>query len=70
MFLQRVLGGATACSAEAHAAVRTELCVTLPMALANADWAGLDPAVTQVRPPNVGILFMGNQAQQQTTKLP
>lgn len=49
MFLQPVLGGATACSAETHAAVRTGVCVTLSTGLVSVDWAGLDPAVTLVR---------------------
>ncbi len=48
MILQRVLGGAMACSAKTHAPVRTAACVTLSTGLANVDWAGLDPAVTQV----------------------
>lgn len=42
-----VLGGATACSAETHAAVRMGDCVTLFKGLASVEWAGLDPTVTQ-----------------------
>ncbi|KAM7413351.1 hypothetical protein PAMA_020643 [Pampus argenteus] len=40
-------GGAMAYSAETHATVRTEVCVTLSTGPASVDWAGLDPAVTQ-----------------------
>lgn len=53
MFPQCVLGGATACSAETHVAVRTGVCVTLQMALVSANWAGLDSAVTKVEQNNV-----------------
>lgn len=48
MSLQRALGGATARSARAHVAVRTEGCVTLRTAPAGVGWAGRGPAVTQV----------------------
>lgn len=48
MFFQRALGGATARSAGAHVAVRTEGRVTLRTAPAGVGWAGRDPAVTQV----------------------
>lgn len=48
MFLQHVLGGATACSAGTHAAVRTGAYVILLMGPAGVDWAGWDPAVIQV----------------------
>ncbi|KAI3353794.1 hypothetical protein L3Q82_005018 [Scortum barcoo] len=44
---KHVRGGATACSAETRVAVTTGACVTQSTGLANADWAGLDPAVTQ-----------------------
>ena len=50
MFLQHVLEGATAYSADIHAAVRTEVFVTQLMGPASVDWAGLDHTVTQVKP--------------------
>ena len=82
LFLQRVQGGATACSAETHAAVRTGVCVTLSKGPASADWAGRDSAATQVQRHGQSTrrkvvrseqncdLFMGIWKQQQTAKPP
>lgn len=54
---KHVLGGDTACSAEAHAAVRTEGCVILSTGPASVDWVGLDPTVTQlVHKENMGLI--------------